>query len=40
MKIIFSDNTELSSKKLAKMISTDVKANIKQEVNIIVIYKT
>ena len=40
MKIIFSDDTESSSKKLAKMISADVKANIKQEVYIIVIYKT
>ena len=40
MKIFFSDNTELSSKKLAKIISADVKANVKQEVNIIGTYKT
>ena len=31
-RISFSDNVELSSKNLWKMISADVKANIKQEI--------
>ena len=31
-RISFSDNVELSSKNLTKMISADVKANIKQEI--------
>ena len=31
-RIFFSDNVELSSKNLSKMISADVKANIKQEI--------
>ena len=28
----FSDNIEWSSKKLSKMISTDIKTNLKQEI--------